>query len=205
MKVYFDLIKKYHNEISEEKLITYYKLFDIYKKINFRVNLISRKDFDNFYLHHILHSLSILKINLLPKKDSKIIDLGTGGGIPGIPLSIFYEKNNFILVDSIGKKIKAVDEIIKEIKLENVRTINNRIENLELNADIIICRSVSSIKNILNWSKKSLKKDGKIILFKGGDVEKELININKRFTIYNIDTIYSNEYFQNKKIIKIES
>lgn len=205
MKVYFDLIKKYHNEISEEKLITYYKLFDIYKKINFRVNLISRKDFDNFYLHHILHSLSILKFNLLPKKDSKIIDLGTGGGIPGIPLSIFYEKNNFILVDSIGKKIKAVDEIIKEIKLENVRTVNNRIENLELNADIIICRSVSSIKNILNWSKKSLKKDGKIILFKGGDVEKELININKRFTIYNIDTIYSNEYFQNKKIIKIES
>ena len=205
MKVYFDLIKKYHNEISEEKLITYYKLFDIYKKINFRVNLISRKDFDNFYLHHILHSLSILKFNLLPKKDSKIIDLGTGGGIPGIPLSIFYEKNNFILVDSIGKKIKAVDEIIKEIKLENVRTVNNRIENLELNADIIICRSVSSIKNILNWSKKSLKKDGKVILFKGGDVEKELININKRFTIYNIDTIYSNEYFQNKKIIKIES
>tara|TARA_B100001778_G_scaffold332091_1_gene337680 strand:+ start:434 stop:1051 length:618 start_codon:yes stop_codon:yes gene_type:complete len=205
MKVYFDLIKKYHNEISEEKLITYYKLFDIYKKINFRINLISRKDFENFYLHHILHSLSILKFNLLPEKDSKIIDLGTGGGIPGIPLSIFYEKNNFILVDSIGKKIKAVDEIIKEIKLENVRTINNRIENLELNADIIICRSVSSIKNILNWSKKSLKKDGKVILFKGGDVEKELININKRFTIYNIDNIYSNEYFQNKKIIKIES
>ena len=108
MKVYFDLIKKYHNEISEEKLITYYKLFDIYKKINFRINLISRKDFENFYLHHILHSLSILKFNLLPEKDSKIIDLGTGGGIPGIPLSIFYEKNNFILVDSIGKKLKQL-------------------------------------------------------------------------------------------------
>ena len=142
---------------------------------------------------------------MFPEKNLKIIDLGTGGGIPGIPLSIFYEKNNFILIDSIKKKINAVDEIIHELDLKNVRTINNRIENLELNADIIICRSVSSIKNILKWSKNSIKKNGKIILFKGGDVEKELIKINKRFTIYNIDTIYSNLYFQNKKIIEIES
>ena len=205
MQVYFDLIKKYHDDISEEKLSVYHQLFDIYKRINSQLNLISRKDFENFYLHHILHSLSIIKLNLFPEKNLKIIDLGTGGGIPGIPLSIFYEKNNFILIDSIKKKINAVDEIIHELGLKNVRTINNRIENLELNADIIICRSVSSIKNILNWSKKSLKKDGKIILFKGGDVEKELIKINKRFTIYNIDTIYSNLYFQNKKIIEIES
>ena len=205
MDDYFDLIKKYHNDIPEDKLNIYYKLFGIYKRINIKINLISRKDFDNFYLHHILHSLSIIRFNLLSKKNSKIIDLGTGGGIPGIPLSIYYEKNNFILVDSITKKIKAVDKIIGELNLKNVKTLNNRIEELELNADIIICRSVSSIKNILKWSKKSLKKDGKIILFKGGDVDKELININKRFTIYNIDTIYSNDYFQNKKIIEIES
>ena len=205
MQVYFDLIKKYHDDISEEKLSVYHQLFDIYKRINSQLNLISRKDFENFYLHHILHSLSIIKLNLFPEKNLKIIDLGTGGGIPGIPLSIFYEKNNFILIDSIKKKINAVDEIIHELDLKNVRTINNRIENLELNADIIICRSVSSIKNILKWSKNSIKKNGKIILFKGGDVEKELININKRFTIYNIDTIYSNDYFLNKKIIEIES
>tara|TARA_B110000003_G_scaffold27467_1_gene26009 strand:- start:4480 stop:5097 length:618 start_codon:yes stop_codon:yes gene_type:complete len=205
MQVYFDLIKKYHDDISEEKLSVYHQLFDIYKRINSQLNLISRKDFENFYLHHILHSLSIIKLNLFPEKNLKIIDLGTGGGIPGIPLSIFYEKNNFILIDSIKKKINAVDEIIHELGLKNVRTINNRIENLELNADIIICRSVSSIKNILKWSKNSIKKNGKIILFKGGDVEKELIKINKRFTIYNIDTIYSNLYFQNKKIIEIES
>ena len=205
MQVYFDLIKKYHDDISEEKLSVYHQLFDIYKRINSQLNLISRKDFENFYLHHILHSLSIIKLNLFPEKNLKIIDLGTGGGIPGIPLSIFYEKNNFILIDSIKKKINAVDEIIHELDLKNVRTINNRIENLELIADIIICRSVSSIKNILKWSKNSIKKNGKIILFKGGDVEKELIKINKRFTIYNIDTIYSNLYFQNKKIIEIES
>ena len=205
MQVYFDLIKKYHDDIPEEKLSIYHQLFDVYKRINSQLNLISRKDFENFYLHHILHSLSIIKLNLFSEKNLKIIDLGTGGGIPGIPLSIFYEKNNFILIDSIKKKINACHPKTSLLDLKNVKTINNRIENLELNADIIICRSVSSIKNILKWSKNSIKKNGKIILFKGGDVEKELIKINKRFTIYNIDTIYSNLYFQNKKIIEIES
>ncbi len=205
MQKHFNLLKKYHLDISENKLNTYKKLFDIYEKINLKINLISRKDFENFYLHHILHSLSVVKFNLIPKRKIKIIDLGTGGGIPGIPLAIFYKDNKFILVDSIRKKIKSVNEIINEIKLVNVKTYNDRIENLELNADIIICRSVSSIQNILKWSKKSLKKKGKIILFKGGDVDKELININKRFTIYNIDSIYSDDYFKNKKIIEIQS
>ena len=205
MHKYFNLIRKYHSNISEKKLNTYNKLFDIYEKINVKINLISRKDFENFYLHHILHSLSIIKFELIPKKKLKIIDLGTGGGIPGIPLAIFYDDNKFFLVDSIRKKIKSVDRIIKELELENVKTYNDRIENLEFNADIIICRSVSSIKNILKWTKNSLKKNGKIILLKGGDVDKELININKRFTIYNIDSIYSDDYFQNKKIIEIQA
>ncbi|MEC7857821.1 MAG: 16S rRNA (guanine(527)-N(7))-methyltransferase RsmG [Bacteroidota bacterium] len=205
MHKHFDRIKKYHSDISEKKLNTYRRLFDIYEKINVKINLISRKDFENFYLHHILHSLSIIKFNLIPEKNLKIIDLGTGGGIPGIPLAIFYEHNKFFLVDSIRKKIKSVNTIIKELELGNVKTFNDRIENLEFNADIIICRSVSSIKNILKWTKKSLKENGKIILLKGGDVDKELININKRFTIYKIDGIYSDDYFQNKKIIEIQS
>jgi 16S rRNA (guanine527-N7)-methyltransferase len=111
MQVYFDLIKKYHDDIPEEKLSIYHQLFDVYKRINSQLNLISRKDFENFYLHHILHSLSIIKLNLFSEKNLKIIDLGTGGGIPGIPLSIFYEKNNFILIDSIKKKINAVDKL----------------------------------------------------------------------------------------------
>ena len=146
MHKHFDRIKKYHSDISEKKLNTYSRLFDIYEKINVKINLISRKDFENFYLHHILHSLSIIKFNLIPEKNLKIIDLGTGGGIPGIPLAIFYEHNKFFLVDSIRKKIKSVNTIIKELELGNVKTFNDRIENLEFNADIIICRSVSSIK-----------------------------------------------------------
>ena len=117
MSKYFDLLKRYHTEISAEKLKIYKSLYDIYNEKNKKVNLISRKDFENFYLHHIIHSLSITKFALV-KKENKIIDLGTGGGLPGLPLAIYYNNKKFILVDSIRKKISAVDEIIKELNWE---------------------------------------------------------------------------------------
>ena len=202
MSKYFDLLKRYHTEISPEKLQIYKSLYDIYNEKNKKVNLISRKDFENFYLHHIIHSLSITKFALV-KKENKIIDLGTGGGLPGIPLAIYYNNKKFILVDSIRKKISAVDEIIKELNVKNISTINNRVENLNINADIIICRSVSSIENIIRWTKGVLNKKGKLILLKGGNVNKELKNISSSFTIYNLDDIYSENYFNDKKIIEI--
>ena len=204
MPKYFDLLKKYHTEISPEKLKIYKSLYDIYEEKNKKVNLISRKDFENFYLHHIIHSLSITKFELI-KKENNIIDLGTGGGLPGIPLAIYYNKKKFILVDSIRKKISAVDEIIKKINVKNISTINNRIENLNVNADIIICRSVSSIDNIIRWTKGLLNEKGKLILLKGGNVNKELKNISSSFTIYNLDDIYSDNYFKGKKIIEIHT
>ncbi len=202
MSKYFDLLKRYHTEISPEKLKIYKSLYDIYNEKNKKVNLISRKDFENFYLHHIIHSLSITKFALV-KKENKIIDLGTGGGLPGIPLAIYYNNKKFILVDSIRKKISTVDEIIKELNVKNISTINNRVENLNINADIIICRSVSSIENIIKWTKGILNKEGKLILLKGGNVNKELKNISSSFTIYNLDDIYSEDYFNDKKIIEI--
>ena len=202
MSKYFDLLKRYHTEISPEKLQIYKSLYDIYDEKNKKVNLISRKDFENFYLHHIIHSLSITKFALV-KKENKIIDLGTGGGLPGLPLAIYYDNKKFILVDSIRKKISAVDEIIKELNVKNISTINNRVENLNINADIIICRSVSSIENIIRWTKGVLNKKGKLILLKGGNVNKELKNISSSFTIYNLDDIYSENYFNDKKIIEI--
>jgi len=202
MSKYFDLLKRYHTEISPEKLKIYKSLYDIYNEKNKKVNLISRKDFENFYLHHIIHSLSITKFALV-KKENKIVDLGTGGGLPGIPLAIYYNNKKFILVDSIRKKISAVDEIIKELNVKNISTINNRVENLNINADIIICRSVSSIENIIKWTKGILNKEGKLILLKGGNVNKELKNISSSFTIYNLDDIYSEDYFNDKKIIEI--
>jgi len=203
MTKYFNLLERYHQELSSEKLETFEKLFEIYFEINKKINLISRKDFENFYLHHIIHSLSITKFDLIKKNNTKIIDLGTGGGFPGIPLAIYFNKNNFILVDSIKKKINAVNNIIKKINLKNTNCINDRAENLNENADVIISRSVSSVDNIIEWTKSSLKTNGKLILLKGGNVNKELKNISSRFTIYNLDDIYSENYFKDKKIIEI--
>ena len=203
MYKYFNLLNKYFPDINNSKLEKINKLYDIYKKLNKNVNLISRKNFDNFYLHHIVHSLSLIKF--IYNKNIRIIDLGTGGGLPGIPLSIIFDKNEFILVDSIKKKIKALNTIVNSLSLNNVQLINMRMENISIKSDLIICRGVSSITKILKWSEKSIKKNGEILLLKGGDVDKELININKRFTIYNIDCIYSDDYFQNKKIIEIQS
>lgn len=202
MSKYFDLLERYHMEISQEKLEIYRSLYGIYKDLNDKVNLISRKDFENFYLHHIIHSLSITKFELI-KDENNIIDLGTGGGLPGIPLAIYYNRKNFLLVDSIRKKISAVDKIINKINAKNISTLNNRAENLDIKADIIICRSVSSVVNLIQWTKRLLKDEGRLILLKGGNVNKELKNISSRFTIYNLDDIYSENYFEDKKIIEI--
>ena len=202
MSKYFDLLERYHMEISQEKLEIYRSLYGIYKDLNDKVNLISRKDFENFYLHHIIHSLSITKFELI-KDENNIIDLGTGGGLPGIPLAIYYNRKNFLLVDSIRKKISAVDKIINKINIQNISTLNDRAENLDIKADIIICRSVSSVDNLIQWTKGLLNEEGRLILLKGGNVNKELKNISSRFTIYNLDDIYSENYFKDKKIIEI--
>ncbi len=202
MSKYFDLLERYHMEISKEKLEIYRSLYGIYKDLNDNLNLISRKDFENFYLHHIIHSLSITKFELI-KDENNIIDLGTGGGLPGIPLAIYYNRKNFILVDSIKKKISAVNKIINKINAKNISTLKNRAENLDIKADIIICRSVSSVDNLIQWTKGLLNDEGRLILLKGGNVNKELKNISSRFTIYNLDDIYSENYFKDKKIIEI--
>tara|TARA_B100001123_G_scaffold134913_1_gene156486 strand:- start:469 stop:1080 length:612 start_codon:yes stop_codon:yes gene_type:complete len=201
MYKYFNLLNKYFPDINNSKLEKINKLYLIYKKLNKNVNLISRKNFDNFYLHHIVHSLSLIKF--IYNKNIRIIDLGTGGGLPGIPLSIIFDKNEFILVDSIKKKIKALNTIVNSLSLNNVQLINMRMENISIKSDLIICRGVSSITKILKWSEKSIKKNGEILLLKGGDVDKELIKINNKFEIFNLENIYSEDYFKDKKIIKI--
>ena len=201
MYKYFNLLNKYFPDINNSKLEKINKLYDIYKKLNKNVNLISRKNFDNFYLHHIVHSLSLIKF--IYNKNIRIIDLGTGGGLPGIPLSIIFDKNEFILVDSIKKKIKPLNTIVNSLSLKNVQLINMRMENISIKSDLIICRGVSSITKILKWSEKSIKKNGEILLLKGGDVDKELIKINNKFEIFNLENIYSEDYFKDKKIIKI--
>ena len=118
-----------------------------------------RKDFENFYLHHVIHSLSIVKVKLINNNNLKIIDIGTGGGFPGIPLSIYYDLNEFILIDSMRKKIDAIKKINKQLKLKNITLINNRIENENLKVDIVLSRGVSSLSNIYKWTKKRINEN----------------------------------------------
>jgi len=198
---YFNLIEKYYPKVNKVQLDKLRKLYDLYKKLNKKINLISRKDFDNFYLHHIIHSLSLL--NFINNKNIKIIDLGTGGGLPGLPLSIFLNKCEFYLIDSIKKKIDCVNTIIDELNINNIHTINSRVEDISIQSDIIVSRATSNINNILMWTKNSIKKRGVYLLLKGGNVDKELINIKLNHKIIELENIYSEEYFLNKKIIKI--
>tara|TARA_Y100001970_G_scaffold26202_1_gene31527 strand:+ start:2455 stop:3066 length:612 start_codon:yes stop_codon:yes gene_type:complete len=198
---YFNLIEKYYPKVNKVQLDKLRKLYDLYKKLNKKINLISRKDFENFYLHHIIHSLSLL--NFINNKNIKIIDLGTGGGLPGLPLSIFLNKCEFYLIDSIKKKIDCVNTIIDELNINNIHTINSRVEDISIQSDIIVSRATSNINNILMWTKNSIKKRGVYLLLKGGNVDKELINIKLNHKIIELENIYSEEYFLNKKIIKI--
>ena len=202
MYKYFDILDKYFYEFSLKKKEKLSQLHDIYEYYNSKINLISRKDFENFYLHHVIHSLTLCRF--IENKKLNILDLGTGGGFPGIPLSIFFEKNTFLLVDSISKKIKVLNQIIKKLNLNNVQTLNGRVEELNDKYDIIVCRAVTSIPNIINWTKKCTKKGTVILLLKGGDVEKELKNIHMKNKIIKLENIYSEDFFIDKKIIKIE-
>ncbi len=202
MYKYFDILDKYFYEFDLKKKEKLSQLHDIYEYYNSKINLISRKDFENFYLHHVIHSLTLYKF--IENKKLNILDLGTGGGFPGIPLSIFFEKNTFLLVDSISKKIKVLNQIIKKLNLNNVQTLNGRVEELNDKQDIIVCRAVTSIPNIINWTKKCTKKGTIILLLKGGDVEKELKNIHMKNKIFKLENIYSEDFFIDKKIIKIE-
>lgn len=202
---YFDKLKEYFPELSNKKINSYKNLYNIYEELNSKINLISRKDFENFYLHHVLHSLSIIKLKLIKDDNIKVIDIGTGGGFPGVPLSIYYDSNEFILIDSMRKKINAIKTIKKELKLKNITLINNRIENENLKFDIALTRAVSSLSNIYEWTKKSINKKGIILNLKGGNIDNEIKKLNKKTKIFNLSSYYSEKFFETKKIVLIQA
>ena len=193
--------------LSDVQKNKFQELAKIYKFWNSKINVISRKDIDNIYLHHILHSLSIVKF-IKFKKGTSILDLGTGGGFPGIPLSIFFPECNFTLVDSVKKKIDVVNAVSKDLDLKNTTTYNTRAENLNLKYDFVVTRAVAKIPKLLKWSKNCYNTDSKnsikngIIALKGGDLNRELKSIPFK-TIIELDKIFDYEYFKQKKIVYI--
>ncbi len=203
-------VLKYFPEISTRKIELYSQLKPLYEEWNQKINVISRKDMESFYLHHVLHSLSIAKVFRF-EPGTTIVDVGTGGGFPGIPLAIFFPDVNFVLVDSIEKKMKVVRDVAQKLSLTNVQCIRNRAEELDQKFDFVVSRAVTSLPVFMQWVKDKIKKKQKhsfangVIYLKGGNFADELNQIHLQHSTYNLSDLFDEEYFQTKKIIHLYS
>ena len=201
-----DLIQKYFPQLTVEQISAYKKLGPLYQEWNQKINVISRKDIENLYLHHILHSLAIAKV-IQFKGGTTILDVGTGGGFPGIPLAIMFPNVNFHLIDSIGKKILVVNEVAKELNLTNVRGEQIRVESVKARYDFVVSRAVTRFDRFRAITRKNIHakhnnsiKNG-ILYLKGGDFIDELKGVEKHMTIYNITDFFDDSFFETKKIL----
>lgn len=208
-----EIITKYFTDFTETQLQQLGALKDLYEDWNQKINVISRKDMDHFYEHHVLHSLAIATQFNFPD-EYEIMDLGTGGGFPGIPLAIFFPNVHFHLVDSINKKLKVVEAVVSEIGLKNITVQHTRAEDIkDKRFDVVVSRAVSSIKDLWFWSKPLLKKKpinqpkkiNGLICLKGGDLSQEIAESGCRPRIWEIDTIFDEIFFKEKYILSIPS
>lgn len=201
------LILKYFPDLNEDQIDKFGKLERLYQDWNLKINVVSRKDIDELYLRHVLHSLAISKV-IQFKNGSKIMDVGTGGGFPGIPLAILFPECSFHLVDSIAKKLKVVDEVVEGLGLTNVKTTHCRVEDVKETYDFIVSRAVAAMPTFVHWIKgKVAKKQNHqlkngILYLKGGDLSDELHDYPKA-TIYNISDFYSEAFFDTKKVVHL--
>jgi 16S rRNA (guanine527-N7)-methyltransferase len=201
-----DILLKYFADFTETQLQQLSALKELYTEWNEKINVISRKDMDNFYEHHVLHSLAITtQFEFAP--GMQVMDLGSGGGFPGIPLAIFFPDTQFHLVDSINKKLKVVNEVVAAIGLQNVTTQHCRAEEIKNRKfDVVVSRAVAPLKDLWWWSKPLLKKGGKpsgLICLKGGDLAKEIFESNCKPRIWEIEKIFEEPFFKEKFLLQV--
>ncbi|MFC2119271.1 16S rRNA (guanine(527)-N(7))-methyltransferase RsmG [Bacteroidota bacterium] len=200
------IIQKYFPDLSNKQIEKFTMLADLYSFWNKKINVISRKDIHHLYEHHVLHSAAIAKIiTFLP--ETLVLDAGTGGGFPGIPLSILFPETNFVLVDSIMKKIKVVNEVITSLNLQNVQAKQIRIEEINNKYDFIVSRAITTFPDFVNLSSRLIRAGEKnslnngIIYLKGGNISDEIKSFKNRVVIYNLSDYFNEEFFITKKII----
>ena len=195
----------YFDNLTPKQKVQFEALEDLYHYWNSRINVVSRKDMSQFVVRHLLHSLAIAKVQaFLP--GAKIIDVGTGGGFPGIPLAILFPQTQFVLVDSIGKKIKVVNEVKNALGLTNVKTYHSRIEQVDEKADFIISRAVTAMDQFVPWVKDKIKKKNQhtlangLMYLKGGDLSEELKNFPQA-QLFPITDYFQDPFFATKKVV----
>ncbi len=201
------LILKYFPNLTEDQIDKFKQLESLYQDWNLKINVVSRKDIDELYMRHVLHSLGIAKV-ISFKDGSKILDVGTGGGFPGIPLAILFPECSFHLVDSIAKKLKVVDEVATGLGLTNVKTTHSRVEEIDGKYDFIVSRAVAAMPTFVHWVKGKIAKQQNhelkngILYLKGGDLSEELQGY-KTTTVYDLSDYFEEDFYETKKVVHL--
>ncbi|HRG79993.1 MAG TPA: 16S rRNA (guanine(527)-N(7))-methyltransferase RsmG [Cyclobacteriaceae bacterium] len=203
-----EIIFHYFPSLSERQKDQINQLGSLYKEWNDKINVVSRKDIENIYINHVLHSMGIAKVmSFNPKAD--VLDVGTGGGFPGIPLAILFPETHFHLVDSIGKKITVVSEVSKALGLKNVKAEQIRAEQIKGKYDFVVSRAVTRMKEFYGWVNNKIKDDSThaldngILYLKGGDLDEEMNELKCPYSIYNLSDYFKEEFFETKRVVYV--
>lgn len=201
-----EILTKYFTDLTDQQLDQFGRLSSLYDEWNAKINVISRKDIEQLYERHVLHSMSIAKI-IQFKPGTTVVDVGTGGGFPGIPLAILFPETSFMLIDSIGKKIKVVTEITSALNLKNVTAEHVRIEDVKQKFDFIVSRAVTSFPRFVSMVKTKVSSQNNntlpngILYLKGGDFQEEISPFLKQIQVYELQDLFQEEFFETKRLI----